>query len=360
MGWLALVAGISAMALFYFLRLRRARPKSSFLPIAKDSSPAASITEPADNVVPFQSEELRNVTAATYTLAFGVTRFDYRIFAEHQQVIDAVGATYSRALYDPKYFPRRPAMLPKLLRALNDIESTRDEIVRLILQDPVLVGNVLRRANSAFYRQGAQPVESVERAFVVLGTEGLRTPVATAVMHPVFQLTRGFFDQFAPITWEQAQCAAHAAEELARSQRSADPFVAHLLGLLTGLSRIVLFRLVLDTYHSSYANVMPRAEVFIRVMLDNGLAVTRMIAVAWEMSEAFIAAIDAQIARQSPTLMQPLARTLYFANLCGELAVLHRHDRISEAEALAALVKQGLEERVAAAAWQAATTDISA
>ena len=39
------------------------------------------------------------------------------------------------------YFPRRPMLLPKLLQALNDTESTRRTLVNLIVEDPALAGS---------------------------------------------------------------------------------------------------------------------------------------------------------------------------------------------------------------------------
>ena len=64
------------------------------------------------------------------------------------------------AVHQREYFPRRPMLLPKLVQALNDDESTRRELVRLILEDPALAGSALQRANSAAYRYSPEPVDS--------------------------------------------------------------------------------------------------------------------------------------------------------------------------------------------------------
>ena len=132
---------------------------------------------------------------------------------------------------------------------LNDDASTRQELVRLILEDPSLAGNVLVRANSAWYRTSPEPVESLDRAVRMLGTDGLKRLLATAILQPVFRLPKGYFDSFAPITWEQAQRVAAAAVAHANeSGGGVDPFVAQLLGVLVVMSRIVLFRLTMDEY----------------------------------------------------------------------------------------------------------------
>jgi HD-like signal output (HDOD) protein len=312
-------------------------------------------SRPTDRIIPFQTEATETINAAVYLLAFGVPHFDYEILGPHREVLDAAKAAVGHAVNDASYFPRKPALLPKLLRALNASDSTRQEIVRLILQDPVLAGNVLKRANSAYYRQRNPVVESIDRAVVMLGNDGLRAPVATAIMQPVFQLPRGFFDHFAPVTWELAERTAVAAETFARVNRAGDTFVAHLLGLLGGLGRIVLFRMTLDKYRNY--NIMPRAEVFIRVMMDHEHQLTRAIANAWELSPAFLAAIDAQHERILPKDMTPLARTLYYANLCGALAVLCHREKYTPEDAHTLLDEQGLSPESYDAMWTAAAAD---
>jgi len=258
------------------------------------------------------------------------------------------------AATESRYFPRKPVLLPKLLRAINTASSGRNEIVRLILQDALLAGNVLKRANSVYYNASKEVVESINRAVTILGNEGLRAPVASAVMQPVFQLPAGFFEHFAPTTWEQARRTAAAAEEFARAQKTADPFVAHLAGMLNSLGRIVIFRLTMDKYRER-GNLMPKAEVFIRAMIDRSRQVARSIAAAWEMSPPFLEALDAQITQGSPEKMQPLARTLYYANLCGTLATLHEHELVTLEHAKELLVGQGLKAETYASVWKAAS-----
>ena len=191
--------------------------------------------------------------------------FDYQILGEHAAVMDRVSESAEQSVHQRDYFPRRPMLLPKLLQALNDTESTRRTLVNLIVADPALAGSVLQRANNAFYRTSREPVDSLDRAVQTLGIDGLRGLIAVAILQPVFRLPRGYFDNFADVTWEQAQRCATAAETHASVTRTADPFIAQLLGLLGSLARIVLFRLTVDMYRE-HPNVLPRAEVFIRSM----------------------------------------------------------------------------------------------
>lgn len=52
----------------------------------------------------------------------------------------------------PQLLPRRPHLLPQLMRAVNDPDASGRGIAAIIAQDPALAANLLRIANSALYR----------------------------------------------------------------------------------------------------------------------------------------------------------------------------------------------------------------
>ncbi len=360
--WYALVFILAVIvvaigALIFRRRHAASADDDSISTTAQRDEDAATPDRNIAATIPFQTDAIVEQQNAIYRLAFGVKRIDYRILGEHVRVLKATQDAVAGAMNEPRYFPRKPALLPKLLRAINTLDNGRHEIVRLILQDAVLAGNVLKRANSAYYRQSTDVVESIDRAVLILGNEGMRAPVASAIMQPVFQLPAGFFEHFAPITWEQARRTAYAAEEIARAHVSTDALVAHLAGMLGGLSRIVLFRLTMDKYRLQ-GNIMPRPEVFIKVMIDHEPQVARAIAAAWELSPAFIEAFDAQVQATPPHRMSPLASTVYYANLVGLLTTLHHHDLIDIESAYELLAGQGLESATSNAIWTIAGADI--
>jgi HD-like signal output (HDOD) protein len=304
--------------------------------------------------IPYATETIEAVVNDCFKLAFGITHFDYRITGEHAAVLDLVGQRAAESVHQRDYFPRRPMMLPKLLQALNDNESTRQALVRLILQDPALAGSVLQRANSVFYRYSPEPVDSLDRAIVMLGMDGLRSLVATAILQPVFSQPRGYFDNFAATTWEQARRSAIAAEAYVRStQSSTDPFIAQLLGLLGPLACIVLFRLTMEVYRD-HPNAQPRAEVFIRAMQLHSARVAKLIATTWELSDPSVAALQEQVDQVPPSRMSVLGRAVYFGELCGTLAVLATQSSYSIEGAQAMLIGQGLPREATSAMWDAA------
>lgn len=351
---IAVLAGIAIIAYRYLRRQAPHRPASA-RPSSTGSDAPSGEASAAGEPPPYSTDAIETVLDDCYKVAFGVARFDYQIMGDHAAVLERVGAGADESVHRREYFPRRPMLLPKLLQTLNDTESTRRELVRLLLEDPSLAGSVLQRANSAFYRLSPEPVDTLDRAVLMLGTEGLRGLMATAILLPVFRMPKGYFDNFAAVTWEQAQRCAVAAETYAKATKSCDPLIAQLLGLLDALARIVLFRLTMDTYRE-WPDILPRAEVFIRSIQAHGSRVAGRIAATWELSDPSIAALQEQTGRLSPAAMTPLGRAVYFGNLCGALAMLKMRNAYSVDGAQAILVQQGADQKTVYAMWHAATS----
>ena len=164
------------------------------------------------------------------------------------EICTQIGAALANIVEKPKYAPRRPMQLPKLMRAINDETASRGELSQIIAGDPALAGNLLRLANSPFYRHGREPIESLDHAVAILGIEGLRSMIAAALLQPVFRTSGGSFAHFGEITWEHSLYAAGAAEGHASLIDNADPFAAQLLALVLGLATIVVFSLSRDMY----------------------------------------------------------------------------------------------------------------
>jgi HD-like signal output (HDOD) protein len=348
---IVLLGVAAAIAVIVYRRWQEATPDQPAVEALPDSSATAPEIPVED--APYSTDAIQTVQDECYKIAFGVKSFDYQIFGEHAAVMDRIRESAAAAVNQRGYFPRRPMLLPKLMQALNDTESSRRTLVNLIVEDPSLAGSVLQRANNALYRTSREPVDSLDRAVQTLGVDGLRGVMAVAILQPVFRLPAGYFDNFADVTWEQAQRCAAAAETYATATRSADPFIAQLLGLLGPLARIVLFRLTMDMYREQ-PHVLPRAEVFIRSMQLHAPELACRLAESWELSDLATSALREQVERLPPDKMRPLGRAAYYGDLAGMVTMLAARDAYSWEGAEALLVGQGLKRRTAHAVWHAA------
>lgn len=258
--------------------------------------------------------------------------------AAHEAALDAIRRTLLDVVDRPNYAPRRPLLLPKLMQAMNDSDTSRRELARIIATDPALAGSLLRLANSPFYRLQPEPVESLDRAIALLGLEGMRSLIASALMQPVFRISGGMFLQFGEITWEHTLYSGAAAESHAAVIENADPFAAQLLALIMGLSTIVVFRVATDEFLTRKLRPNP-SEVGALIDLESA-PVGRRVAASWELSER----MDQALAEQSVGTEVPasaLGRSLQLGRFIGAVTLLHAHGVMDEEQVTAALKSGG-------------------
>lgn len=225
-----------------------------------------------------------------------------------------------------KYLPRRPSLLPKLMNAINSDTNSMREMAKIIGDDGALLGGLLKLANSSFYRvSGARPIDTLERAVSRVGTDGLRSLVATALLHPVMTGTRGRYSSFAEAIWEHGECAAACAELHAARIERIDAFNARLLVLLLGLASNAVFRIARE-HCLSDAGVSPAA---VARLLDDWTPPTALrIAEIWQLPADLRGALAIP---RSPGL----ARSVHFGRLAGALLILVGRGHLRELSARA-------------------------
>ncbi|MBN1239520.1 MAG: HDOD domain-containing protein [Gammaproteobacteria bacterium] len=276
------------------------------------------------------------VFSRLHALALGVEQIPAALPARHEGVLAAVASAISSGAAESRYAMRRPRLLPQLLHAMNDDETNRRELARIISQDPALVGNLLKLANSALYRISPQPVESIDRAVAVLGTDGIRSLVAAAMMQPVFRPAGGRFASFPGVAWEHTFRSAAAAEAHAAFAEKTDRFAAQLLGLLMGLGAIVVFRIARDRY-SARKGLKPDPAVVAAALEANTADTARRIAAGWKLSDRILEALQGEAPRTRSVAPTPLGRSLRFGRLIGAVATLHAGGVIDAAAARASV-----------------------
>jgi HD-like signal output (HDOD) protein len=226
-------------------------------------------------------------------------------------------------------------MLPRILNASADDSFSRRELATLIARDPSLVGNVLKIANSSYYRVTSQPVESVDRAVVLLGTDGIRSVVTASLMQPIFRVSGSNFPRFPEIAWEHTFRSASASVPYNFLKEQSDPFAAELLSLVMGLAHIVIFRVAMDQYVKD-TKLRPDAGVVATLLDRHSAEVARRIGKTWELSEPTLAGLDGQSIKVAsyPTA---LGRSVYFGRVVGALAVLRITGNIDDETAKASI-----------------------
>ncbi|MBB6257695.1 HD-like signal output (HDOD) protein [Xanthomonas arboricola] len=266
-------------------------------------------------------------------------------------VLAAVGAALDHVDLRPQLLPRRPQLLPQLMRAVNDPDASGRGIAAIIAQDPALAANLLRIANSALYRPQGGPLESLERAVVHIGTEGVRQIVAAAVMQPVLSLEGGLYARLPAAVWDYALRTAAAAAAYMR-ERGGDTLSAQLAGLLQGLGAVVILRVLRDAY-AERPSLPYSLEVAAALVERHTAAVAKTIATTWDLPAALGTALDEQRPEHDTTLLtSSLGMALRYGRLAAALAMLARHGAEQEEHALGVLSTLEPDHAANAALWQ--------
>jgi HD-like signal output (HDOD) protein len=355
---LAAIAGVACVWLLVRSRNRPAMARIDASPAkAAAAEPAASSAtaslprpppwDPAATVVDLKEAQVldsEQTFHAMYELAFGKTARQPAPQREMRLITENADEVFDRLATDPKYIMRRPMMLPQLLRAVHDKKSTQHQLANIFARDPALAGNLLKVANSPVYRVSEDPVESLDRAVAMLGTDGLHSLIATALVQPVFKLAATFYPRFPEIVWEHTFRSASAAENHAAQVENGDPFAAQLLALTMGLGAIVVFRIAIDKSKALLEGRAPHPAVLISLIDSQCASVAKRVAASWELSERVLNALEEQRPRradQQAVPPSPLGRSLAFGRKLAALAVLHEHGKVSDGTVRASMALEG-------------------
>jgi HD-like signal output (HDOD) protein len=214
--------------------------------------------------------------------------------------------------------PRVPELIPQLLRDLADDDVSTGDLARSVERDLVLVAEVIREANSAYYRP-LQPVKSLDAAMMMIGQNGLRMLLARIAFRPLIKMAdQGFARQAAPLVWNQSEKCALASSLMAPGL-GAGVFEAYLAGLMQNLGLVVAFRLAERAVGSADASgKIPGSSEFGARLFAVSRELSATIAEHWE----FPAVVVEGIAGAGLPDASPLARTLERGDRIAKLRIL--------------------------------------
>jgi HD-like signal output (HDOD) protein len=250
-----------------------------------DNAPAATATQAAtaDELATDLAAEIDATYYRWLTAARGYaapSEVETRILDEVRQLASQPGEAAGLV-------PRVPEAIPRLLASLNDEDASVQELARQVAQDVVLVAEVIREANSAYYRP-ISPVKNVEAAIMMLGQNGLRMLLARIAFRPLINMqANGFAREAAPQVWNQSVSCALAASLMAPGL-STGVFEAYLAGLMQNVGLVVAFR-VADRVCAD--GQVPASSDFGARLLAGSRQLSSAIAAHWNFPEEVAEAI---------------------------------------------------------------------
>lgn len=195
-------------------------------PVQPVSFPAIAVEAPP-GALPAEEIEDR-----FYRLVFGIgPSGDPGLSPAEQTILRRVRDTFGGERFDVGSLPRLPAVVPQLMRSLRNDDADSRALAEQIARDTVLVGEIIRVANSAYFRK-ARPVTGLPQAITLLGQDGLRRVVMQMVMRPILRTDESVASRRAgERLWEHAERSARACIFLGHGV--CDPFEAFLAGLVS-------------------------------------------------------------------------------------------------------------------------------
>jgi HD-like signal output (HDOD) protein len=281
---------------------------------APTRAPAPHVAAPAaTEPEPDTSAHGAEIDTVFYRWLSGAGELDARPSTE-KLILDELARLALSPAAGAELVPRVPAVIPQLLRSLRDDSVSGADLSRQLAQDVVLVGEVIREANSPFYRP-ATPVRTIEGAVMLLGQNGMRMLLARVAFRPIISMQAGrFARQVAPHVWSQSERCASAANVLAPGL-GANPFDAYLAGLMQNVGLIVAFRLIDQI---DLDDVLPQSDQFCKALLALARTISSGIAALWGFPEVVATAI-AEAGSEQPSA---LARTLALSDRLSKLRLL--------------------------------------
>jgi HD-like signal output (HDOD) protein len=257
-------------------------------------------------------------------LILGVHPFlDIRLNVIEKKALEKIDNLLNLDVFDDRILPRLPAVVPQLLSSLKSDDASGKNLADQISRDPVLVGEVIRLANSAFYQTGTK-INSLQRAVVLLGRTGLQRLIANVIMKPIFNIHEGHFSHLAAnYLWSQSERCAHACAYLARGRF--DAFDAYLAGIVCNIGMIVAIR-IMD--HLQKGRESPRSIIFYKSFLLKTKQLSVRIAENWQFPPSVLNALKEMAVLDHKPDMAKLSGTLYAANRLSQLRVLVDENRL--------------------------------
>ncbi|WP_165973594.1 HDOD domain-containing protein [Luteibacter rhizovicinus] len=241
--------------------------------------------------------------------------------------------------FDVAQLPRLPSVVPQLLRSLRNDDADSKRLAEQIARDTVLVGEIIRVANTAYFRT-TRPVSSLPQAIVLIGQDGLRRVVMQLVMRPILHFeTRHSGNLTGELLWQHAERCAHACIYLGKG--TCDPFEAYLAGLVshTGAQAAIM---ALETYAD--LGGQPASRPFVAAVAQQIERLSLHAARHWVFPSRVVQALAERADPADAGAQTPLGRSLLASSRLAMLDVLIEQGVVDADTTLLAVPQQRISQ----------------
>jgi len=185
--------------------------------------------------------------------------------------------------HDRLNLPTIPTISLEALMVLNDVDSSVDDLVKVISKDTSLTARLIKYANSPLYRM-SYPISSIKPAITCIGFQKVKHAIYAVSMKEVFRTSVSDIQRRMEELWEHSVKVGAKAAELAKSQPEFDPEVALVAGLVHDVGKIPLLAKLCD-----YEEVVAHEEFLDKLLHKLHARMGKAILKLWEFGPDLIA-----------------------------------------------------------------------
>jgi HD-like signal output (HDOD) protein len=193
-----------------------------------------------------------------------------------------------------KQLPVIPKLLHELMQNFSDDNSRIEDIAKKIAMDQVISAKVLKMANSAAYRRGAE-ITSIEQAVIRLGFNALRSLVVASGLMTSFRTPNNFDkNKF----WVDNFQVATIAKALAADCKAIEPETAFTCALLHNIGELLIQSALPEEaslINMSISRGSSRIDAQREMLGYDYSQVGAELARRWSLSDTFVRAIAQQL-----------------------------------------------------------------
>ncbi len=152
------------------------------------------------------------------------------------------------------FLPPIPVVVLELLKALDDADVDLNTLSKIISKDPAMSINVLKVANSAFYRLPYK-VDTIDYAVRILGMKEITMICIACGAYSSLKTTGSPHNFDYSAFWKHSVTTGVIARRLSRELGMENQAIVYLCGLLHDIGKIVLHRVAQDIYAMAVQSV---------------------------------------------------------------------------------------------------------
>lgn len=154
-----------------------------------------------------------------------------------------------------------PAVFNQVMKIVEDPHGSLNEIADIIIYDPSITANLLRKCNSAYYNLPVK-IDSVKDAVAYLGLDQVINLVLINASEQNFKRGQSGYGLNEGELWRCSVSSALVAKEIASKIKTDNPHAVFTGALLKDIGKIVLDRFVSDTFEKIRREVQDNGRSF--------------------------------------------------------------------------------------------------